>query len=224
MTMNPRTVIGVLALLGLFVSACGSGQPLATGATGTTTSMSASPDQPPPPSDDEWGDIFTVGPPSADIPRFTVNGQQQTIVDWYDKLKSGDCESLVLDTKTYTANSDNSRATYALSLLYRGAAYACQSQWRAAAIDLERATICKDDLDSIGNSDHVQPFTLLDWSVDYVQDHGERVGGRNPVVLCAAVTSTVSETTITATTTSAGPSGVTGTTGIDESGAVAAIP
>jgi len=225
MEMHGRTVIGILAFLGLFASACGAGPPSPDGASGSAISTAASPGQTTttPPNDD-WASVFTVGPPGPDIPRFTVNGVEQTIKDWFAKLESGDCQSLVSDTRTYSANSDNSRATYALSLLYRGVAYACLSQWRAAAIDLERATICKDDLDSIGNSDHVQPFTLLDWAVDYVQDHGEQVGGGNPVVLCAAATSTTTQTTTTSTTTTSGPSGSTGPTGIGESGAEAATP
>jgi hypothetical protein len=128
--------------------------------------------------------MATLGPPSADIPRFTVDGEQQTIVDWYRMLETGDCDRLVHATSAYHVNSDNERATYALAFLYRGVAYACLGRWRDGAVDLERATICREDLTSIGNSDQEHPLKLLSWAVRYVEGNGEHVGGRHPDVSC----------------------------------------
>lgn len=199
-----RTVIGVVALLGLSLAACNSPDrssstttipaTSSTHSSTTVTSPSSSTTRPP----DRWGNIFTIGPPSPDIPRFTVDGRHQTILDWYSKLKSGECQRLVHDTLAYSANRDNRRETYALAFLYRGAAYACLHRWHSAAIDLEAATICKDDLDSIGNSDHHQPFKLLAWAIRYVRTNGEHVGGGSSTASCGSEpTTTVAETTST---------------------------
>lgn len=123
-----------------------------------------------------------MGPPIPDIPRFTVDGQRQTIVDWWDQLEAGQCEDLVRDTTVYTADSDNARATHALAFLYRGAAHACLQEWRLAANNLAAAAACQDDLTSIGNSDQEQPLELLDRAIRYVEDHGTQVGDMNSSV------------------------------------------
>lgn len=125
-----------------------------------------------------------MGPPGPDIPRFTVDGQDQNIRDWYSLLESEQCESLIHATSTFRANRDNYDATYALAFLYQGAAHACLREWVLAALDLEAATICQDDLTSIGNSDQQQPLDLLRWAIGYVQENGEHVGGRDPETTC----------------------------------------
>ena len=130
------------------------------------------------------GNILTVGPPGPDIPRFTVDGLDQNIRDWYFLLKSEECERLIHATSTFSANRDNHDSTYALSRLYRGAAHACLQEWVPAALDLEAASICQEDLTSIGNADQQQPLDLLRWAIGYVEDHGEHVGGRDPDVTC----------------------------------------
>ena len=198
-TRPDRTVIGVAALIGLSLAGCQSSElspsSTASGSTQSPSSTTVTTSTPPPPPVDAWGNALTVGPPGPDIPRFTVDGEEQNIDDWYAMLESGRCERLVHATSTFEANRDNQRATYALALLYGGAAHACLQEWVLAAIDLEAATICQDDLTSLGNSDQQQPLDLLRWAIGYVEGHGEHVGGRDPEIDCGPeATPTASET------------------------------
>jgi hypothetical protein len=177
-----RPLTGVMVALGFALTGCQSSE--------SPTSPSSPDASPAPTTSSNRGDgfenILTVGPPSADIPRFTVDGQTQTIVDWWNKLEFGQCQSLVDDTNTYGVSSDNERATYALAFLYRGVAFACLQEWSSAALNLEAAGICRVDLTSIGNSDQEQPLALLARATDYVEDHGVHVGGRNPDTTCGS--------------------------------------